>query len=150
MKITHRFFVTLTMVTLLFATGCQTVDSRIKQKPAAFAGLDAATQEKIRRGAVELGFTPDMVWLALGRPDEKRESVDADGRSEAWIYRGYSERFEGTVMTGYAQHVVLDPVSKKPIAVAVPVYEPVFSQQRPERLRVIFMDGHVTAIERTK
>ncbi len=53
---------------LALLAGCQTVDTRIKEKPEVFASLDKAVQDKIKQGIIEIGYTPDMVWLALGAP----------------------------------------------------------------------------------
>jgi len=71
---------------LMFAAGCQTVQTRINQKPEAFARLDAATQAKIRQGIIERGYTEDLVWLALGKPAQRHEFTNSNGRHVSWIY----------------------------------------------------------------
>src|SRR4051812_8384518 len=57
---------------LMFFTACESVNSRIKEKPAAFAQADAAAQDKIKQGIIDIGFSEDLVYLALGKPDQKR------------------------------------------------------------------------------
>ena len=65
---------------LLSLSGCNTFEQRSEEKAAVFYQLDKATQEKLRQGEVELGFTTDMVFIALGRPDYKSEQITAKGR----------------------------------------------------------------------
>ncbi|MFI5338166.1 MAG: hypothetical protein ACHQ5A_15365 [Opitutales bacterium] len=136
----------LALVTLLLA-GCQTVESRIQQKPNVYASLDQATQEKIKQGIIGIGYTPDMVYLALGAPNEKREKVTAEGRSETWIYGsyyddydpvmlGYHRRYFGPYMGGYRYY-----------------YRPAFGygyfSNFEERVRVIFKEGKVAVIDQS-
>ena len=92
-----------------FLAGCQTVESRIKEKPEVFASVDKATQDKIKQGIIELGFTEDLVYVALGQPDQKRETVNATGRTLTWIYNTYYDRYDGTGFAGYHRSVYYDP-----------------------------------------
>ena len=92
-----------------FLTGCQTVDSRIKEKPDVFAQLDPATKDKVKQGIIELGYSEDVVYLALGTPDQKRESVSATGKSITWIYNTYYNRYDGGFYAGYHRSVYFDP-----------------------------------------
>ncbi|MCF7687385.1 MAG: hypothetical protein K9M98_03850 [Cephaloticoccus sp.] len=72
-----------------FAGGCGTTPqaSRIAAHPETFAQLTPAVQQEVSRGSIAKGFTPAMVFLALGRPDEVETA--ADGRSFVWIYRNF-------------------------------------------------------------
>jgi hypothetical protein len=74
-------------VLLLAVSGCDTINHRIREKPAAFNRLDPKTQAEIRRGGVEVGYTPDMVYLALGKPDKIEGST--------WYYKVYCEEGDG-------------------------------------------------------
>ncbi|MDD2765456.1 MAG: hypothetical protein PHE83_15955 [Opitutaceae bacterium] len=134
----------------LVLAACSTVDSRIQENPGVFAKLDPATQAKIKQGIIELGFTTDMVYIALGRPDETREHVDAGGRETIWKYTTYYERYEGTVYTGYRRFVYWDKRVKAYRVYHEPVFRDVYSGHRETFIRVIFKDGRVTIIEQTK
>jgi outer membrane protein assembly factor BamE (lipoprotein component of BamABCDE complex) len=68
---------------LLAVSGCNTVDHRIGEKPDVFNRLDPKAQAEIRQGRVHVGYTPDMVYLALGQPDK------IDGN--IWYYKLYAE-----------------------------------------------------------
>lgn len=134
----------------LFAAGCETVDSRIKEKPEAFASVDKTTQDKIKQGIIELGFTQDLVYLALGKPDQKREKVTAAGQSEVWIYNTYYNRYDGTAMVGYYRQVYYDPYLRSYRLYYRPAFADTYSEESEERIRVVFTGGKVTSIDQAK
>ena len=133
-----------------FLTGCQTVDSRIKEKPDVFAQLDPATKDKVKQGIIELGYSEDVVYLALGTPDQKRESVSATGKSITWIYNTYYNRYDGGFYAGYHRSVYFDPYLRAYRMYYRPVFADTYIQEKEERIRVVFKDGKVTVIEQTK
>ena len=149
MKISHFTSLTAILSTLLLGA-CSTVESRIEEKPAAFAAADPATQEKIRKNVVEVGFSPDLVYIALGKPDEERTSRRRGGEDMTWIYKSYEQEYAGTVPSGYRRYVVIDPRTQRPVVYIEPVYTDIYRQHADERIRVIFKDGKVSAIEEVK
>lgn len=149
MKFSAFFLSLLTGATLLF-TGCQTVESRIKEKPEVFAGLDLETQEKIKQGIIDLGYTQDMVYLALGAPDQKKESVSTTGQTVTWIYNSYYERYDGTHHAGYHRQVYFDPYLRSYRVHYRPVLVSSYVEEKEERIRVVFKDGKATVIEQTR
>lgn len=77
------------LVTLALA-GCQagsTLKARIREKAAVFAALPPARQAQVEKGVVEVGFTPDMVYMALGRPNEVHDVTLPEGKETTWTYR---------------------------------------------------------------
>jgi hypothetical protein len=147
----HRLFRTFMLASSLgFLAGCQTVESRIKEKPEVFASVDKTTQDKIKQGIIDLGYTEDMVYLALGAPDQKRESLSATGRSLTWIYNTYYTRYEGNQMHGYHRRVYFDPFLKTYRVYYRPVFTEVYSEEKEERIRIVFKDGKATVIEQAK
>jgi hypothetical protein len=133
-----------------FLVGCQTVDSRIKEKPDVFAKLDAATQDKVKQGIIELGYSEDVVYLALGAPDRKRESVSANGKSVTWIYNTYYDRYDGGVYAGYHRSVYFDPYLRAYRMYYRPVFADTYVEEKEERIRIVFKDGKAAVIEQTK
>ncbi len=131
-------------------TGCQTVDTRIKEKPEVFAQLDKATQDKIKQGIIDLGYTEDLVYFALGAPDQKRESISAVGKSVAWIYNTYYDRYDGTIMAGYHRSVYYDRYLGTYRMYYRPVYADTYRHEKEERIRIVFKDGKAAVIEQTK
>jgi len=140
----------LALLALLLVAGCETIDTRIKQNPELFAKLDAATQEKIKQGIIDLGFTPDMVHLALGEPDQKRERRSTEGAEMVWVYSTYYERYDGTRFAGYRRRVYWDGVVNSYRVYYQPVFADTFRPETEERIRVVFRDGKVTVIEQAK
>jgi hypothetical protein len=80
----------LVLVPLLGAgvTGCQTPrEARIQAQAAAFATFDAKSQELIRQGLFDLGFTREQVTMSLGKPDRITQAQTAAGPAETWVYK---------------------------------------------------------------
>jgi hypothetical protein len=83
----------LVITAALLLAGCaSTPESRIADHQAAFAQYPADVQQKIRAGQVDVGFTPEMVRLALGEPDRIISRQSAAGTSEVWSYRRHAPR----------------------------------------------------------
>jgi len=133
-----------------FITGCQSVDSRIKEKPEVFAQIDKATQDKIKQGIIDLGYTQDMVYFALGAPDQKRESISAAGTSVTWIYNTYYQRYDGTQYVGYSRRVYYDTFLRTYRFYYHPAYVETYQNEKEERIRVVFKDGKAAVIEQMK
>ena len=140
----------LLAASLGFVAGCQSVDDRIKQKPEVFASVDKATQDKIKQGIIDIGYTEDMVYLALGVPDQKRESITAAGRSVVWVYNTYYQRYDGTAFVGYERRVYYDPLLKTYRLYYHPAYADTYHDEKEERIRVVFKDGKAAVIEQSK
>ena len=144
--------------TLLFAfglsalalTACSTFDSRSQEKASTFASLAPAEQEKLRRGVIEIGNSSDMVYIALGRPDEKKETTTAQGRETTWIYNSYHREYEGNIHSGYHRILVFDPVRRRYLVYFEPVYTDVFSEHTEEHIRITFINDKVAVIEQPK
>jgi hypothetical protein len=132
---------------LFFSVGCQTVDTRIKEKPAVFASVDKETQEKIKQGIIGIGYTEDMVYLALGTPDQIRESVTADSRTLIWIYNSYTNYYDSSFMMSYYRAPYYYPYPYRPYAYYYPAFANGYYSEKEERIRVTFKDGKVAAID---
>lgn len=75
---------------LVLCGGCaSTIESRIKANPGLFASFPPEAQEKIRRERVELGFTEDMVRVALGSPSRISTRVTESGTTTLWFYTSH-------------------------------------------------------------
>jgi hypothetical protein len=71
----------------LLVAGCattDTVDNRIKRNSAIYAGLTPEEQNQIRSGIITAGFTPQMVLMALGKPE--RVLPGRGPGEEDWVY----------------------------------------------------------------
>ena len=72
------------LVALLSA--CSSPDSRIDSNRAVFDKFPAEVQAKIRAGKVDIGFTPEMVKLALGEPSRQLTRKTDAGEAIIWMY----------------------------------------------------------------
>lgn len=126
---------------LVLLAGCSTPASRIRQNPEIFAQLNPADQELIRQGKVAVGFTAEMVRLALGEPDRLTTRSSEARTSEVWHYVTYemptgSPLYRGWYHRYYMWH---DPL--------YPWYLDEVNRRERERFSVIFERGRVTALE---
>lgn len=52
-----------------------------------YQALPPAQQRAVERGQLEIGMSPEAVYLVMGAPSGKSESVNDKGvREEVWIY----------------------------------------------------------------
>jgi hypothetical protein len=145
-----RFFGILLCGALLALSGCNTTSDRIRQKAEVFASLPAADQERLRKGLVAVGDTTDMVYIAIGEPTRRIEKTTAQGSRSEWIYRDYYETYEGSHLAGYHRVVGFDRRTGRRFVYLEPSYAEVYRERSEERLRVVFENGRVAAIEELK
>lgn len=120
--------------------GCATPDSRIRDQQAAFDRYPPEVQQKIRAGQIDVGYTADMVRMALGEPDQRLERTTAEGASEIWAYRDSRPAFSLGIGGGsFGGSTGLGGG----IGVGT-------GGEVKDRLRVVFQNGRVSAIETMK
>ncbi len=66
--------------------GCSTTGSRISAQQTVFDSYPEHVQQNLRSGVIEVGYTAEMVFIALGEPDRKAEVVTGDGVSQIWTW----------------------------------------------------------------
>ena len=127
------------LVTLMMLAGCaSTPDSRIGEHRTVFAQYPSAVQQKIRSGQIDVGFTAEMVRLALGDPSRIFTRQTESGDSEVWIYHDESPRFSiGFGVGSYGRH----SGTSVGVATSTGGYDP------DEKMRVGFRGGQVTEID---
>ena len=135
---------------LLALAGCNTISDRIRQKAEVFASLPAADQERLRKGQVAVGDTPDMVYIAIGEPTRRTQKTTAQGSRSVWIFRDYYETYEGSHIAGYRRVVGFDRRTGQRFVYLEPAYVDVYRERTEEKLRIIFENGRVAAIEEVK
>ena len=128
-------------VFLLLMAGCATTESRISRHQAAFDAWPAEVREKVRAGRIEVGFTPEMVQVALGEADRRSTRTTAAGTDEVWAYFDRRPKFSFGLGLGVAG-------GSTAYGGGVVVGDSGFPDG--EFLRVIFEGGRVIAIETRK
>ena len=128
----------LASVGLALLAACATPDSRIADNRSAFDKFSLEIQQKIRTGQVEVGFTPEMVRMALGEPARTFTRKTELGDTEVWSYHDDSPKF--SFGFGVASGGRRSAVSSG-VGVSTGGYDP------EEKIRVEFRDGAVTAVD---
>lgn len=107
--------------------GCiSTPEKRIARNPELFGSFPPEIQANIRKGEVAIGFTPEMVQMALGVPHRVVERTTMAGETKLWIY------------TGIAHDSTIQPISGS-----------YMYRDRYGRLRQAY-DTHWVSVDRTR
>ena len=79
------------LVLAFLVTGCETNGrtARIQEKSAVYATLTPNQKKVIDDGAIERGYTADMVYMALGTPKTVKSKDAPEGKIEMWTYTNY-------------------------------------------------------------
>jgi hypothetical protein len=134
----------------LLLAGCNTFQSRARQMSEVYDQLPAAEQERLQRGSINVGDTPEMVYIALGSPDERRDVMNADGTQTVWIYKSYWQQYEGTAWLGYRRVIVPARNGRGYAIFHEPVTQDVYRTRADEVIRVTFANGAVQQVEQQR
>jgi hypothetical protein len=140
----------LTLLAVACLTGCNTFDRRAQQKPAVFASLSPETRERLKNKSIQVGDTPDMVFIALGRADEVQTTTTAAGETLTWTYTRYWQEYQGQAYAGVRPRTVSDPKTGATTVYYEQIYQPVYASREQPVLRITFSAGKVSVIERAK
>lgn len=130
----------LMAVLVAIAAGCSSTASRIDDNQALFNSYPVDVQQQIRAGQVGVGFTPEQVTMALGKPDRAYTRQTEAGSSEVWAYTESSPALSfglggfgfGGGSTAVGGGVGVGTGGKE-----------------DDKVRVVFASGHVVSVERT-
>ena len=129
---------------LLLLAGCATPERRIEQNRDLFDSLPVADQARIRGGKIDLGFTADMVRIALGEPQRRLIRRTPGGDAEIWLYLDVARRFD-------RQRADIDGLSVAgpggSRSITGSAWVNVAQEREFVRVRVEFQNGAVAAIE---
>lgn len=82
-------FSILGMLLVFALAGCETdggLSARKREKESLYASLKPWEKLKVDNGTPGLGFSRDMVYLAMGSPSKIERESGASDRTELWIY----------------------------------------------------------------
>lgn len=73
-----------------FLAGCLTLEERIAKRIEAkadyFASLPAESQERLRKGHLEIGDHEESAWIVFGPPTRKWVRITAGSTNTVWSY----------------------------------------------------------------
>src|SRR6187549_1683315 len=85
----------------VLAAGCESLrDARIKEHAALYASLDPFSQKLVRQGLFDYGFTPEVLYMSLGKPNRVSVAETEKGRIETWTYRNFLYESSNAVSVG--------------------------------------------------
>lgn len=121
-------------------TACSSAATRISDQQNTFDAYPADVQQKIKAGQVDVGFTQDQVRMAVGEPSRRYSQQTTAGESEVWAYSKSSPTFSfglgaGTFGSGIGGGAGVGTST---------------GGNSDDTLRVTFIAGKVTVVERTK
>ena len=136
-----------TLPLLLLLAGCaSTPEKRIQQNQTLFDTLPADAQIRIRGGQIDIGFSPDMVRLALGTPHRTLTRRSPAGESDVWLYLDVVRRYE-------RQRTDIDGLSLSGSggvrSIGGSAWIQIAQEREFVRTRVEFLNGVVFALEET-
>lgn len=131
----------------LLLAGCNTFNSRARQMAAVYDTLPPSEQQRLQRGVIGIGDSPEMVYIALGNPDERRDVTTADGTKTTWVYRTYWQQYEGQAWLGYRRVIVPARGGRGYVVFHEPVTQDVYRTHVDDRIRVTFANGAVQSVE---
>ena len=139
----HRLPVLLACATAAFAAGCTTA-----RTPTTATSLEPKIRAQVEKGIVEPGFTPEMVFLALGKPTEPAQSIVDATTNGTWVYRDFQAKDRQLVKPGFRRHIVFDAAKKADVIVTEPLNRDAISKLQANSLYITFRDGRVVDIQR--
>lgn len=80
----------ISLLILGLMAGCSTPQSRARGHAELMETLSSEERAMIEAGEVDLGFTEEMVEVALGKPDRTYVERTAEGERLIWAYHGGS------------------------------------------------------------
>lgn len=148
----HRISLSLILAVVVgsLLAGCNTFSSRARQMSDVYDQLPASEQQRLQRGAINVGDTPEMVYIALGNPDERRDIMTADGTQTVWSYKSYWQQYEGTAWLGYRRVIVPARNGRGYVVFHEPVTQDVYRTHVDETIRVTFANNIVQQVEQQR
>ena len=83
-----RSFIILAAGLLLAACATSTVESRKKERAAAYATLPPDLKSFVDKGQIKVGMSEDVVYIAWGQPAEILHSESGNAAESTWLYYG--------------------------------------------------------------
>jgi hypothetical protein len=146
-----RFLPLILLTTALFGlAGCNTFDRRAEKKADVFASLSPETKSRLEKKDIRLGDTFDMVYIALGNPDEQQQTTTTTGETTTWIYNRYWQEYRGEAYGGVQPRTVKDPKTGAVSTYLEPVSRPVYTERQQPVMKITFTGGKVSVVEQAK
>ena len=138
----HLPRVLVTATTLLLIAGCAT------PQPTTSTSLEPKIRAKVDKGIIEPGFTPEMVYLALGKPSEPAQSLSDATTNGTWVYHDFHRTDAGLVKAGFRTRSVFDSTKNAEVIKTEKIDPQALPKLKAHSLHVTFREGRVVEIQR--
>ena len=132
---------------LLLLCGAVAVAGCATSTPTTATKLEPKIQAKVKQGIVEPGFTPEMVYLALGKPTKPDEGLADATVNGTWLYQTFNADERDFIRAGFRRRVVFDQSKHADVVVTEPL-DASLPALPPRSLQITFRDGRVVEIAR--
>ena len=138
------------LLAVTFLAGCNTFERRAQKKADVFARLSPETQSRLENKIIHVGDSTDMVYIALGSPDETQTTTTAAGDTLTWIYNRYWQEYRGEAHGGFIRRTTTNPTTGVTTSYLEPISRPVYVDRQQPVMRIVFAEGKVSVIEAVK
>ena len=138
----HPFSALVAATTIVIIAGCAT------PQPTTSTSLEPKIRAKVDKGIIEPGFTPEMVYLALGKPTEPNQSLADATTNGTWVYHEFHRTDAGLVKAGFRTRSVFDPTKNAEVIKTEKIDPKALPNLKPHSLQVTFREGRVVEIQR--
>jgi hypothetical protein len=116
--------------------------------PVTATTLEPSVLSRIARRVVEPGFSPEMVYLALGKPTFPADGLVDSATNGTWVYENLSPRELEFLRAGFCRQVVFDSTRQREVVVTKRADTPAGDPFAADSLVVSFRDARVVQITR--
>jgi hypothetical protein len=83
-----RILIVLVSGALLMGCATSTIESRKKERAAAYTAFPPEVKNFVDNGQIKVGMTEDAVYIAWGTPAEILQSETGNRAESTWLYHG--------------------------------------------------------------
>jgi hypothetical protein len=139
----YRLITLVAAATAIFAAGCAT-----SRTPTTATRLEPKIRAQVEKGIIEPGFTPEMVFLALGKPNEPAESLVDATANGTWVYHNFNGSGRDVLKPGFRRRVIHGSGRQSDVITTERMDEKNTPDLQANALYVTFRDGRVVEIQR--
>ena len=111
---------------------------------------DGGIPTELSHGPVKVGDTPDMVYAAIGRPDQRADVPNAVRYASVWTYQNYFNAVENPRASGWREVTTPEIRNQHDQLVHQAVLKDLPRTPLGGTLRVTFVGGVVSSVARVK
>jgi hypothetical protein len=119
------------------------------QQPIATGKMEPEVRALIEQRRIEPGFTPEMVFLALGKPQTPAEGLADSATDGVWIYQDFAPGEKAFLAPGFVRRIVRDEKTQRERVTTERAPPGMLAGLAPNALRVTYQKGRVVEIVRS-